>query len=689
MTEKKASPRRGPRGSKADIDAVKKQGRKASREVRADNKESLIGLAEALGEINEGESAAHLGMRIDSLERQVERLLARREETDRTVQSEIEVMRARIEEAMEAVGSTSEELRSATVASEKRLLNLLSRVEERSADAVESLSGELASEVTNAVAKVEKTESRLKGQTRALEESVEERLRNLADTVVSERENFQAVADETIERTDELVRDASAELAKTNVHGEVALAEMRETLEERMAILMNDASSTVDSIDARFNERLNAHMHGMSEDLDSHRASTSQALDDLRKQVSEDLAESRALNASHIENRQREFEGRLSETTAGMRLESQQIRESVDDTLAAVSESIAKMSRDFATRITASQDRSDAADARLESLIDQQRREIVGEGAELSEEFKALTSEVGNLKIKSEEILGRVSSGEARRASERGSLGAAVEGMSERIEALEDRVRSAVDEVAAKHAARMEMLSSKLDQLSAADSDAEERSGAVEYLSRRAGETAERVDELMIKVNAIGRHITKPTQAALPGDVVEAAAQVDKRIERLEETIQAMAAQVAAPSMDPSVVNQVKELEARLSSIIEGAVDPPSGQPDVFELVSRLETLERATTKAAIDSQVPPDIADRLDAMEKNIGALVNHARQNSLPDNLVGRLEILERSLKSASTTLVSRQEAIDERVEELEQRSSPTGSPSQHILPGRRRRR
>lgn len=681
--------RRGPRGSKADIDAVKKQGRRTGRQVKAENKESLIGLAEALGDINEGESAAHLEMRMDALEAQVEKLLARREGTERGVQGEIEVMRARIEDAMEAVGSTSEEMRATAVESEKRLMGLINRVEERSADATQSLSEEIADEVTGAVAKVEKTESRLKGQTKALEDSVEERLRSLSEVAVTEREAFEAAAAETLERTEELASKAAEAQAASEAKGTEILAEaneaiegsrremiekldassakveqrleehsegfqasverrleaLKDSIEERLASLMEETKGATEAVEVSFGEKLTEHM-----------GATDSALEEAESSLTDKFEQERASVEERLVEQKREVDARMGEAAADVRLESQRVKESLEGEMAAVGGSVEALARDLTTRITAVQDGADASASRLEGVMDRIQREAAQERAHLEEDFKEITNEISGLKLKVDEIVGRLSSSEARRATERGGVSATIEGLSERIETLEERVRAAVDEVSAKHAARMEVLSGKIEQLSAADSDAEERSGAVEYLSRRVGETAQRLDEVMIKVNAIGRHVTKPTKAELPEDIVEAASAVDERLDRLEESVEAFAAK--------------------------------PGEPDLFDVISRLETLERATTKAAIAGQVPSGLADRLDSIEKKVVALVTHARQNTLPDNLVSRLEVLERAFRSASTTLVSRQEEIDERVEELE-RSAPSGAPAQNILPNRRRRR
>ena len=83
-------PRRtGPRGTKAEIDAVKKRAEEAGRAVHREQDTSVINLAQTLGEIGERETSAHLEARLGFLERQVERLATRRDEADRAIQAEL------------------------------------------------------------------------------------------------------------------------------------------------------------------------------------------------------------------------------------------------------------------------------------------------------------------------------------------------------------------------------------------------------------------------------------------------------------------------------------------------------------------------------------------------------------------------------------------------------------------------
>lgn len=67
----------------------------------------MVSIARAFEEINDVQGRAELESRLDLLEEQVERLASRRDEVDQAIHAELNVMRTRIESALEAAGSVA------------------------------------------------------------------------------------------------------------------------------------------------------------------------------------------------------------------------------------------------------------------------------------------------------------------------------------------------------------------------------------------------------------------------------------------------------------------------------------------------------------------------------------------------------------------------------------------------------
>lgn len=64
----------------------------------------MVSIARAFEEISDAQSRAELEARLDLLEERMERLASRRDEVDQAIHSELNVMRTRIESALEAAG---------------------------------------------------------------------------------------------------------------------------------------------------------------------------------------------------------------------------------------------------------------------------------------------------------------------------------------------------------------------------------------------------------------------------------------------------------------------------------------------------------------------------------------------------------------------------------------------------------
>lgn len=719
----RSSSPRGPRGTKQQIDAVKRNAREAKKELKAEQKDSVGHLAEALGEINEGEAVAHLDMRVAFLERQVERLVARREEIDRGVQGELAVMRARIEDALEAVGATAGEQKEAWVSLERQLAGLIATAEQRGADATQALREELTEQLSEALAKVRRTDSRVKGQVKALEESVSERIRKVSESLVTEREDFEGLAedlsanlnsaleslseaessvDERITTRLEAAEAATAENVAGTLEGfERRLDELKERVEwnrsslgGELAQAVSDLGSQVEATRGLVEERLEsagaeqraaleerlsefesvreeaaADKASVEERLTRGRREMESRLEDLGKDVQQQLDETMAGIDARIEARQREMDGGMSEARADVRMEAHRLKELVDERTGAFTEALDSLRRDVAGRVKGAEDKAAAADARFESLLGAHQRQMTSEDAARNEGLKEVMEEVATLKVRTEELLGRVSSTEARRATERGSAQVAVEALSGRLESLEQRVREAVDQVASKQQTKLDVLSARLDRLGDLESSTEEKAGAVEYLSRQVGEMAERVDEMVAKVNAIGKFVTRPDKAPVPKGFLTVPPELEDRLKALEDR--------GSADVPGDVSERLASMERNVGALVARArsAEQPAGAE-----VARLEDLERAFVQLRAEVRSGP-----------------------ASSSDLTARLEHLERSIAAISATVASRQAHLDERLGRMESapepevEASPTRPepepsvyrpPARDILPHRKRR-
>lgn len=602
MSNNKSTRRQGPRGSRGDVESVRQNAAAAGKELEAERVSSVGELAQALGEISEGEGLAHLESRLSFIERQVERLAARRDDADRGVQGELAVMRARVEDALEAVGATAEQQKESLASLEKRLAGIVGDAERGSADVVSALRQEIIAKVQSTATRLEKLDARIRGELKAFEEGFEERSRTLTLSVSESSETFES-------RLTEATEELAVRVDRASAQAELALAEQREIegrlneelqaeLEASKTRIVEDVTTRVADLEdkvaalsiqaTRAVEEATARIGGLLEDAAAHQEQLDERIEAHRGDLEERFALQQREVEERFSNESRETEGRLSEWGAEIRLESQKLREEVDNRSRAFSEGLDIARRDLLARIQASEEKTAGAAIRLQSLLDQQRREIVTGEEEWSSMLKEVTEELTTLKIWVEELAGRVSAAEARRAAERGSSHASVEGVAGRVEALEQRVREAVEEMVAKQGTRLEVLASQVASINETEVAAEEQIGAVDYLKRRVGDMAERLDEIVVKVNAIGRYVTKPNAAtrlrvdpAFPPDL-------DDRLVAIEKAIEQLAGTQAAAGSD----ELLDRLEA-LEQLFERLQAPAQPDPAVVAISNRLEALER------------------------------------------------------------------------------------------------
>ncbi|HVE75291.1 MAG TPA: hypothetical protein VND22_00820 [Actinomycetota bacterium] len=111
---------RTARASKAQIGSLKRRVQTAGKQLEQEQEESVLSLARALGEINEGEATAYLDSRLAAAEREIERLTEEREEMSAALDSEMNLMKVRMQAALEAVGVGPNPEEQGTMADEIR-----------------------------------------------------------------------------------------------------------------------------------------------------------------------------------------------------------------------------------------------------------------------------------------------------------------------------------------------------------------------------------------------------------------------------------------------------------------------------------------------------------------------------------------------------------------------------------------
>lgn len=638
-----------PKATKAQMDAVKRSAQEAGEVLDREQEDSVMNLAQALDEINEGEALAHLDTRLSFIERQVERLTARREETDRGFQGELAIMRARIEDTLDAVGSTAAEQRDAWISLEKRVSGLVADQEGRSTEVMDALRADLVALVQKSTTNLEKTEARVRGEARALEGNLEERLRSVLEGLGDNRSlveeslaglevRLKAAAEAQEAWSVQLSEAALAKVAEARVEVETASARLSEQAKE-LDIQVGDRM-------AQLGKDLEARIETISGAMGSLRASNSE----LRAQI-EGYA---STLQERLDSERRETDARISESQADLRLETHQLNNKLDDAFAKMTDLFELAQKDLIGKIRGSEEKSAGAAIHLESLIKQIRRQMVSDEQEFSAALTAMADEFSTARIRLEELSGKVASTEARRSTERGSADVALESISSRVELLETRLREIVEEVVAKHATRIEVLSSQVANITDTEVQAEERTGAVEYLSRKFAELAERVDEVATRTNLLVRGASRGAPGVLPAN--EISTKNDERLKVLETR---MAALASAPK--------------------------PDALPAIF--TQRLESLEKALSgMASAEAQGAEGLEARLASLETALSAQPK-PRPEPVSSDVTGRVDALERTITNIPQTLGARQAEILARLEELEKKSP--GQPGQTILPDKRKRR
>ncbi len=602
------------RASKAQLESLKESARQAGRQLDREQEVSVLNVAKTLDEINEGEAFAHIDTRLSFMERQVERLTARRDEADRGLDAELKVMRARIEDALEAVGATGVDQRIAAAETESRLGQLVTDEERRATEALDEFRGDLVGEVQKTLGKLEKTEARLKGEMRAFQEGMQEQSRSLTETVSAGQADFEDSLTSVSEKVETQLAAAEAEqkdqFRRTLEDFETARAELIETVQAAASAVEAGSATIMPMVESR------------------------------------------------LDNERREVEAGLNEMKAEVRLQ-------INEAFSRISSSFEKLStlldgarQELVERLSTSEAKFVSSATRLESKMGEQARQMAASEQEWSSGIGELDQTFADLKDRVEEFSDKLLAAESRRVGDAGSSATAIQELASRVTLAETRLRDVAGEATGRLATRVEMLASQVASISEKEAGAEESSGAVEYLSRRVGELAERSDEFLVKINAIGRALTK-------GHPIPEIA--------------------VSESMPAALADRMEALEQSIAAAKQSAQNAPAQTADPA-LTARLEQIEQVITQLAAQPQIEDGIGARIDSLEIALQRIAETPApapgpaplpdRESEPSALVARIEALERALTNVPATLSSRQAEITERVSELERQSDLWGS-------------
>ena len=211
---------------------------------------------EVIGQLEVANSLSQLEARLDSIELDLARINASRDEDARHVSGEMEVMKARVEDALNAVTDTAHDLRDAWVGLDTRIAELLDgRIGEQE-KIVETMRAQLASGVESTRMAIEAAEARLRGEVDALSGTSTEQVRGVGELV----EQARAKIDEIVAGVEGRVVEAMAgsklsagalgeeiQAMSTRLRDEFAMRE--KSFEERIAEMAERIGGVASSFD--------------------------------------------------------------------------------------------------------------------------------------------------------------------------------------------------------------------------------------------------------------------------------------------------------------------------------------------------------------------------------------------------------------------------------------------------------
>ncbi len=211
---------------------------------------------EVIGQLEVANSLSQLEARLDSIELDLGRVTASREEDQRHVSGEMGVMRARVEDALNAVTDTAQDLRDAWVSIDQKITDLVDGRVGDQQRSLEALRAQLTSGLEATRMAIEAAEARLHGEVEALSGTNIEQVRGISDLVEQARVRI----DEAVAGVEGRVGEVVAGASTTNVSFDEEIATVRSQLrdelitreklfEERIAEVAESVSGVASSFD--------------------------------------------------------------------------------------------------------------------------------------------------------------------------------------------------------------------------------------------------------------------------------------------------------------------------------------------------------------------------------------------------------------------------------------------------------
>jgi hypothetical protein len=140
-----------------------------------------------IGQLEVVNTLSQLDARLDAIELDIARLGTARDDDQRTMTGEMDVMRVRLEEALNAVTDTAQELRGAWGSLDQRIADLIDVRFHEQQKSVEAIRAQLSSGLEATRMAIEATEARLHGEVDALSGTSTEQVRGISELVEQAR----------------------------------------------------------------------------------------------------------------------------------------------------------------------------------------------------------------------------------------------------------------------------------------------------------------------------------------------------------------------------------------------------------------------------------------------------------------------------------------------------------------------
>lgn len=211
---------------------------------------------EVLGELEVANSLSALEARLDSIELDIARVVTTREEDSRRISGEMQVMRARVEDALTAVTDTAQDLREAWVGIDTRIAELIDSRFDGQQTSVDAIRAQLAQGLEATRLAVEAAEARLHGEVEALSGTSVEQVRAISDLVEQARSRADEVVAEVESRVGEALAGTRVDNGSLGEELGVVASQLRDELagrekavEERISAMAERVGSIASSFD--------------------------------------------------------------------------------------------------------------------------------------------------------------------------------------------------------------------------------------------------------------------------------------------------------------------------------------------------------------------------------------------------------------------------------------------------------